>query len=167
MAIEAYRKAIELNPSKATTMYNLALVYNKTKDYSSAAQYFRMATQANPEYFKAFNSLGVALMNSGKVDQALAAFESALAVKDNYDEAMYRMAAAYNKVGKHQDALNSAKECLKITRKFKAHASFEAGVAAKAIGQKQAAIGYFQEAGKNRQWRKSADYEIESIQKGL
>ena len=156
-----------MNPSKATTIYNLALVYDRIKDYENSAQYFRMATQVDPEYFRAFNSLGVALMNGGKVDQALNAFQSALAVKEDYDEPMYRMAEVYNKIGKHQEALNSAKECLKITRKFKAHASFEAGIAAKALGQKEAAIDYFTEAGKNRQWRKSADYEIDAIKKGL
>ncbi|MBN1998334.1 tetratricopeptide repeat protein [candidate division KSB1 bacterium] len=166
-AIEAYEKSIELDQTKYKTIYNLGLVYTKVKDNKNAIKYFRMATQVNPEYYTAFNSLGVALVNDDQLDQAIMAFDQAIAVKDDYDEAYFRKAAAYNKLGEYGEALAAAQKCLESTRKFKGAANYEAGVASKALGQLSEAKNYFEAASTDRQWRKSAEYELELLEKGL
>ena len=123
--------------------------------------------QVKPDYFKAFNSLGVAYMSDGQVENAIQAFEMAITVKENYDEAYYRLAEAHNKIGRYQEGLDAAQACLKITRKFKGAANFEAGVACKKLGKVAEAKKYFQAAATNRNWRKSAEYELDLINRGM
>ena len=165
-AIEAYKKAVDLNQTRYTTIYNLGLVYSQIKDFKNAINTFRMATQVKPDYYKAFISLGVAYMENGQIDQAIMAFESALGIKGDLDEAHYRLAVAFNKAGQYQDALKSAQEALKTTRRYRAAVSFEAGYASKNLGNRDQALSFFEEAGKDRQWRASAEYEINLIKTG-
>jgi tetratricopeptide (TPR) repeat protein len=166
-AVKAYLSSVEVRPDRETNIYMLALSYSRNKDIKNAIKYYTMATQVKPEYFKAFNSLGVVYMSDGQVENAIVAFEMAITIKDNYDEAYYRLAAAHNKIGRYQEGLSAAQSCLKVTRKFKGAANFEAGVASKKLGKVVEAKKYFQAASTDRQWRKSAEYELDLITRGL
>lgn len=166
-AVDSYLKAVEINPQRETNVYMLALSYSRNKDVKNAIKYYTMATQVKPDYYKAFNSLGVAYMSDGQVENAIQAFEMAITVKENYDEAYYRLAEAHNKIGRYQEGLDAAQACLKFTRKFKGAANFEAGVASKKLGKLAEAKKYFQAAATDRRWRKSADYELDLLNRGM
>ncbi|MBN1465449.1 tetratricopeptide repeat protein [candidate division KSB1 bacterium] len=166
-AVEAYQQAVDINPQRETNIYMLALSYNRIKDTKNAIKYFTMATQVKPDYEKAFNSLGEAYMTDGQVENAINAFEMAISIDEKYDEAYYRLAAANNKTGRYQEALDAAQNCLKVTKKFKGAANFEAGTAAKKLGRLDEAKKYFEAAASDRQWRKSAEYELDLLSKGL
>ncbi|MBN1560553.1 tetratricopeptide repeat protein [candidate division KSB1 bacterium] len=166
-AVNAYQQAVEINPQRETNIYMLALCYNNIKDTKNAIKYFTMATQVKPDYEKAYNSLGEAYMTDGQVENAITAFEMAISIDDKYDEAYYRLAAANNKTGRYQEALEAAQNCLKVTKKFKGAANFEAGTAAKKLGRLDEAKKYFEASASDRQWRKSAEYELDLLSKGL
>ena len=63
-------------------------------------------------------------------------------------------------------AKESAKKCLKIKRNYST-AFFELGISEKELGNKIAAIDAFENAKKNKDWRKAAQFEIEMINKGF
>jgi len=47
-AIEAYKRAIELNPVADSAHYNVGLIHAERKDWDQAAQWFEAAIRANP-----------------------------------------------------------------------------------------------------------------------
>jgi len=85
--IEAYKKAIELDPKNADAYSNLgaALLSKGQLDASVAA--FRKATDITPDHANAFNNLGNALLESGEEDAAKKAFQRALEIQPDYVDA--------------------------------------------------------------------------------
>ncbi len=47
-AIEAYKKAIELDPVAPSAQYNIGLIYAEQKSWEQAADWFQAAVRANP-----------------------------------------------------------------------------------------------------------------------
>ena len=164
-AIAVYNKAIQYDPKSPKMHYMLGEVYQtKKKGYKKASENFRKATQLDPAYDKAFYSLGVSLIELGKLDQAVMALENALAVtkKKRWEGPHYRLAVAYNKKSAYSKAKAAAIEALNNKKNY-APAAYEAGKACKELGQFNEAINYFGIAGKSRVWKKTADYEIDLI----
>ena len=48
-AIEAFRRALELDPKAANVAYNLGLVHRQREEWGAAAHYFRKALEADPD----------------------------------------------------------------------------------------------------------------------
>lgn len=164
-AIETYTKAIEYDPTSAKLCYELGAVYqNRKKNYKKAVENFTKATQINPEYDLAFYSLGVSLTELNRLDEAVVALENALAVtkRKRWADPHYRLSVVFNKKGNFSKALKSAEQALAIKKNF-APAAYEAGKACKSLGRFNAAIGYFDIVAKDRQWRRTAEYEIDLI----
>ena len=61
---------------------------------------------------------------------------------------------------------SDAKKSLEIKRNY-APAYFELGIAEKSLGNKIAAKDAFEKAKKDRNWRKSAQFELDMLSKGL
>jgi tetratricopeptide (TPR) repeat protein len=66
----------------------------------------------------------------------------------------------------YENAKKSAKECLNIKRNY-APAYFELGISEKALGNKVAAADAFEKAKKDKNWRKSAQFELDKLSKGF
>ena len=80
-AIEAYRKAMELDPKDAKPHGNLgALLCDVLGDYEGAAACFRKAIELNPKLVTAYSNLSKALGHDGKWSEAIAAHKTALSL---------------------------------------------------------------------------------------
>ncbi len=164
-AIATYKAAVENSPSSYKAYYQLGSVYlDSKKDYNKAAQAFTQATQLNPDYDLAFYSLGVSLTELGRHDEALIALDNAIDVtrRRNWHSPHYRKAVIYNKIGNYRKAKEAADQALQLEDDY-APAAYEAGKASKELGQYDQAISYFRIAQKDRQWKRTADYEIDLI----
>ncbi len=164
-AIKTYKSAIENDPTSAKSNYLLGAVYqNRKKNYKSAVESFTKATQINPEYELAFYSLGVSLTEISRFDEAIMALENALAVskREKWADPHYRLASIYNKKGQFTQAKQTAMESLKLKPNW-APAAYEAGKACHKLSQFNEAIRFFEIVAKNRQWRRTAEYEIDAI----
>jgi tetratricopeptide (TPR) repeat protein len=91
-AIEAGRKAAELNPSDPSVQLNLAMSLSRTGSYQEAADAARRALELEPTSAAASAILGQALLADGKVDDAQALFQEALGHDPNIAAAHAGMA---------------------------------------------------------------------------
>ena len=57
-AITHYQKALELNPRLPEPRYNLAIIYNRRKDYPAAAEELKTALAIRPDFHGARYALG-------------------------------------------------------------------------------------------------------------
>jgi tetratricopeptide (TPR) repeat protein len=89
-AIEAYQKAVQLNPKSGGYHNGLAEAYAKSGQVDKALAEYNAAAQAEPAnaamYY--FNE-GAVLTNTGKVDDALTAFDKVIAADPSRAEAYY------------------------------------------------------------------------------
>ncbi|MFQ5649357.1 MAG: tetratricopeptide repeat protein [bacterium] len=164
-AIKTYQSAVENNPGSYKAYYQLGAAYlDKKKNYNMAAQNFTKATQLNPDYDLAHYSLGVSLTELKRYDEALIALDKAIGVtkRRKWESPHYRKAVIYNKQGNFAKAKAAADEALKNKKNY-APAAYEAGKASKDLGRYNQAIAYFKIAQKDRQWKRTADYEIDLI----
>ena len=86
-AVNAYRRAIELNELDAWSMNNLALVLIETKRADEALPLLAKAVELRKDVPEFQNNLGMALEHTGRFRAAAAAYSGALTVAPGYTKA--------------------------------------------------------------------------------
>jgi len=104
-AREAYRRALELEPSHADVHVNLGRLLHESGDARAAAGHYRLALQARPDDVTAAFNLGVALEDQGLGDEAVAAYRNALSIDPACADAHYNLAMIHEKRGEGAAAL--------------------------------------------------------------
>ena len=82
-AIEAYNKAIEINPTDYTFFNNRGLAFYKKKNFDAAISDFNRAVELNPADSFTYSNRGVAYEDSGNVEQAINDYRKALEIDPN------------------------------------------------------------------------------------
>ncbi len=98
--IDAYEKAIELDPGSAGALVNLGTIYFNARNFTLAERYYIQATETDPEYALAHFDLGNLYDERGDRAQALEQYLAALRISPNYADAHYNVALLYQ--GAHQ-----------------------------------------------------------------
>jgi tetratricopeptide (TPR) repeat protein len=99
-AIEAYKRALRLNPDLAYVQNNLGYSYLLQGNLDAAIHAFKKAIDLNSENAKYHNNLGLAYSKKGLYDLALIEFEAAR----NEAKAHYNVAKIYHRRGRHKEA---------------------------------------------------------------
>jgi tetratricopeptide (TPR) repeat protein len=103
-AIQAYQKALEIEPDFADVHLSLGHAYMRLKKGQEAIKAFKDATRINPELDEAYYGLGLEYFRAGKMKEAAQAFKKAVSVRPDMAKAHYGLALAYQELGK-QDLL--------------------------------------------------------------
>ena len=115
-AIEAYEKAIDLDPSHADAHVNLGRLHHERRAPARAERHYRAALEADPYHETAAFNLGVALEDLGRVTDAIAAYRRALEIDPNHADAHYNIAGLYEKRGDKAAALRHLKAYRALAR---------------------------------------------------
>jgi tetratricopeptide (TPR) repeat protein len=93
--IEAYQKAVELDPRSAGALVNLGTMYFNMRNFAQAERYYRQATEVDPEYALAHFDLANLFDERGDRKQALEHYLAALKIAPTYADAHYNVALLY------------------------------------------------------------------------
>ena len=104
-AIEAYEKAIKLEPNSAEVHLSLGHAYIKLKEHQKALKSFKRATDLNPDMAEAFYGLGLTNFNLRRHKDAAKAFKQATVVNPNLAKAHYGLALAYQEMGEQNGVI--------------------------------------------------------------
>ena len=164
---------LAVDPNQEQSEKMLGDIYRGTGESEKAIEHYNLAISINGNYHQAYYSLGTTLLLNGDLEQELGEIDSAInnfIQSTNLDgksyKIHYRLASVYNIQKQHENAKKSAKECLNIKRNY-APAYFELGISEKALGNKVAATDAFEKAKKDKNWRKSAQFELDMLSKGF
>ena len=113
-AVDAYLKAVELNPSAAGALVNLGTIYFHKREWKKSEQYYRAAVEADPNYALAHYNLGNLYDERNDPDRAYAHYHSALRVQPQYADAHYNLALLHQGQGDMMKALSHWQTYLKI-----------------------------------------------------
>ena len=104
-AIEAFNKAIELNPKDAVAYNNRGAAYGQIGNYKQQIEDSSKALQINPKDAVAFNNRGVAYGELGNYEQEIEDCTKAIELNPKLAVAYYHRGIAYNKLGNRKQAI--------------------------------------------------------------
>ena len=141
-ALEAYQKAVELNPSLAHALYRIGWIQNDLEQYDEAIEPLMAASrleQTAPTYYE----LGYAYKQLHKYDQALAAYNQCLSLKPEHAAGNHDIGWIHNEQKNYVDALRYLKTALRTDPNY-ADAHNELGYALRNLGRNTESIEAYQ-----------------------
>ena len=99
----------------STFLHNICGAVNVgLQKYDEAVNAYKQAIIIDPNYPNAYNNMGVALKEQGKLEEAIEAYNKALAIKPDNAEAYYNMGNALKEQGKLEEAIEAYTSQLKL-----------------------------------------------------
>jgi tetratricopeptide (TPR) repeat protein len=112
--VEAYERAIELDPHSAGALVNLGTIYYHLQRWPDAERCYKDALAIDASYALAFFNLGNLYDEMGDRQNALVHYQSALRANPNYADAHYNAALIYQSQGDVMRAVRHWKVYLKL-----------------------------------------------------
>ena len=113
-AIQAYRKALEVNPDLADAHLNLGRLLHETGGAAAAEPCYRRALAARPDDPIALFNLGVALQDLDRPLEAIEVYEKALELDPGLADAHFNLAGIYEKLGRNKAVIRHLKYYKKL-----------------------------------------------------
>jgi len=114
-AIEAYHRALEIDPDHADAHLNLGRLLHEQGEVASAETHYRRALALRPDDATAAFNLGVALQDRKRWRPAVVAYRRAVEIDPGYADAYYNLAAVYGKLGDRALGIQNLKTYKELT----------------------------------------------------
>lgn len=115
--INAYQKAVRLNPGHEKAHYNLGTAYSNLGIYKEAIVSYKDAIRIKP-HPEAYYNLGIAYGNLTMYDESINAFEEAIKLRPGFADAIYNLGLAYLTVNKKESSLSQYNKLKEIDPKL-------------------------------------------------
>lgn len=161
-ALKALDSAIDADPTYSKALVQKGKILMKQGDYSMAEKALNQAIQVEPSYSNAYIDLGQIYVSQERWDDAISSLSTATALDIQKYNGWFLLAQAQNAQSACEDAKESARSALDVKSDY-APAHYELGRAETCLGNKTGALSAFENARKDRSWRKNAEYEIDKI----
>ena len=112
--IEAYQKAVELDPTSAGALVNLGTIQFNARNWIDAERYYLEALDADPQYALAHFDLANLYDERGDRVKALHHYQAALNISPSYADAHYNLALLYQGSNQPMKAVRHWTEYLKL-----------------------------------------------------
>lgn len=99
-ARDAYRRAIELDPTHGAAHTNLGRLLHEAGEIGAAEAHYRQALVAEPNDVTASFNLAVVLEDRERIEDAIAAYQRVLVIDGSYADAHYNLARLYERQGR-------------------------------------------------------------------
>jgi tetratricopeptide (TPR) repeat protein len=94
-AVQQCRRALEIQPDDALSLFNLGTLLAQQGDADAALEYLEKAVAQREQYTEAHYNLGTVLLRQGRYREAIEAFERALDQQETYPEAHFNRGNAH------------------------------------------------------------------------
>ena len=138
-AIDAYTKAIRLNPDLAEAYNNRGVAKGRLNQHEAAIKDFDEAVRLKRDYAAAYNNRGVAKYELGQHKAAIEDYDAALRLKLDLAEAYNNRGVAKYELGQHEAAIEDYDAVLRLKPDL-AKAYTNRGNAKNSLGQHKAAV---------------------------
>jgi superkiller protein 3 len=137
-ALQAYDKAIQLNPYYVLAYCNKGNVLNSLGMREEAIQAYDKALQLKPDAMTYFNK-GIVLKALGKKEEALQAYDKAIQLNPDYALAYSSKGIILNDLGKKEEAIQAYDKAIQLKPDY-AEAYNNKGAALNDLGKKEEAL---------------------------
>jgi tetratricopeptide (TPR) repeat protein len=102
-AVEAYRKAIKLDPGSASAHYNLGSALARSGQFAEAERHLRSALKKSPNT-QTYTGLGIVLWQTGRPDEAIVNLRAAIEADPKNEAAHRTLAQVLESLGRTDEA---------------------------------------------------------------
>jgi tetratricopeptide (TPR) repeat protein len=113
-AIQAYKRAVELNPAAAGALVNLGTIYYRQRNYPEAERHYQQAIEVDTNYPLAHYNLGNLFDEQGDLERAEQHYATALRLNPNYADAHFNLALLSERQGDFLKAVRHWKSYLRL-----------------------------------------------------
>ncbi|MCH8085665.1 MAG: tetratricopeptide repeat protein, partial [Thaumarchaeota archaeon] len=113
-AIDAYEKAISIDPNYKWAWYNKGIVLNNLEKYENAIVVLNQVLRIDPNYEGAYFEKGLALGELGRHEEAIPVYLKELQLNPIDKWALNNLGWGLNELGRHEEALSYLDRSLKI-----------------------------------------------------
>jgi tetratricopeptide (TPR) repeat protein len=106
-AIEAFNKAIRLNPRSAETYHGRGTAYNETGQNDKALKDYDAALALNPQYIDAYFNRANAYSDLGQYERALKDYDEAIRLGPSHSGALFNRGLVYMILGRNEVATDA------------------------------------------------------------
>ncbi len=114
VAIEHFRKVIELRPHHPHAYNNIGTVLIDVGEYQEAESNLKKAIELQPDYVEAYNNLGNAYKAMEEFNKAIQVYEKAIELNPQYYEAYNNLGAVLGKNEQYDEAIEAYNTALSI-----------------------------------------------------
>jgi len=122
-----------------------SMTIQRNRDYRSALTIWQDTMEKRPDNARAYNNLGLALVQLGKVQEAIGQYEQALRIKPDYAEAHNNLGVILTRQGRLPEAISQLEQALGLAPDL-ADTHYNLGIALVQQGKLQEAIGHYEQA---------------------
>jgi tetratricopeptide (TPR) repeat protein len=115
-AIEEFKRELEIQPSEAESLMQIAYQNLKDSDPASALPWAKQAVEVAPNVFAAHRALGEALVGTGDVEEGIAQLEIAINQAPDSPGTHFALSKAYQRAGRADDAARERAEFVRLDR---------------------------------------------------
>jgi tetratricopeptide (TPR) repeat protein len=102
-AEQAYRKAVDVEPTYATAWYNLGVLLNETGRKKEAEEAYCKTVEVDKEHAMAFNNLGVLLESTDRKEQAESSYRRAIEIDPKLAYAWSNLGTLLRRDGREEE----------------------------------------------------------------
>jgi len=114
LAIEQYRRAIEIQPNFAKAYNNLGGVYFLNRNYPGAVEEYKKAIELKPNYEEAYYNLAMVYEAMGDIDRAIDCFKMVIGIRPDHERAHQGLGGAFKALGDYDKAAKEYQRTLSI-----------------------------------------------------
>ncbi|PWR75309.1 NosD domain-containing protein [Methanospirillum stamsii] len=104
IALDLYRKVLEINPSLTDAWNKAANILTRAGQYDEADMMYDKALEIDPGNAFVMNNKGYALFLAGKFQESVETLQKAISIDPGYSSAWKNLGAALNAMGKNEEA---------------------------------------------------------------
>ena len=113
-ALEAYERALALNPGLAGALVNIGTIYFNARNWRDSERHYQKAIEVDPLYPLAHFNLANLHEELGRTSLAIQHYKKALELQPSYADAHYNLALLYQTRGRAMEAMRHWKLYLKL-----------------------------------------------------
>ncbi len=113
-ALEAYERALALNPEFKAAWNNKGNTLEELKRHDEALKAYEEALRLDPKYSLAWNNKGSTLNELKRFDEALEAFNKALELNPNYKDVHFNKGIVLTNLKRYEEALTAFKKAQEL-----------------------------------------------------
>ena len=117
-AVQAYREAVQLDPTNAQWHYNLSLALGKLGDRNGERTELEKVVKLDPSMAGAHNQLGLSYLAAGRDGDAEREFKEALEIDPRFAEAQNNLGVVYSQQGKDPQAAALFQQATEMDPKY-------------------------------------------------
>ncbi|MBI4903019.1 MAG: winged helix-turn-helix domain-containing protein [Acidobacteria bacterium] len=152
LAIEAIRRAQELDPLSLFVNRDVGVMLYLARRYSEAIEQLQDTLELDPEFGLAHESLGWALERVGRTDEAVFHFRKAVQLSGGTSEALAEIGFAYG-ASRQEDQARSILEELSAPARNSYVSPFDMALVHAGLGENDQTLHWLEQAFEHRTWR--------------